>query len=124
MKRPIYINDPDKQNKLREVPTNDLINELAIRSGSILVETFTKDDIKAQVETWLNTKDRWVGRPKEEAVYRKCWNTYAPLIVEALWNYALMLYTLGKTGFDKVDNNRISEAFVNTINFYKIREWK
>lgn len=124
MKRHTYIPDPNKQYKLRKVSTEELIDELARRSGSILIETFEQDDVKAQVEAWLNDKGRWAGRGKDEAVYRKCWETYGPLIVETLWNYAIMLYNLGLAGFDKVEDNRITEAFVNTINFYNMREWK
>lgn len=124
MKRPVYINDPDKQYKLREVPTEELIDELARRSDSILIETFDKNDVKTQVEAWLNDKGRWEGRGNDEAVYRKCWETYGPLIVDDLWDSALMLYTLVQPGFDKVENSRITEVFENTINFYKIREWK
>jgi len=124
VKRHTYIPDPNKQYKLREVPTEELIDELARRSGSILIETFDKNDVKAQVEEWLNDKGRWAGRANYEAVYRKCWETYGPLIVEALWDSALCLYHLGQPGFDKVDNHRITEAFVNTISYYKIRDWK
>lgn len=124
MKRHTYIPDPNKQYKLREVPTEELIDELARRSGSILIETFDQDDVKAQVEEWLNDKGRWAGRANDEAVYRKCWESYGPLIVEALWDSALMLYTLVQPDFDKVENSRITEAFENTINFFKIREWK
>lgn len=124
MKRHTYIPDPNKQYKLREVPTEDLIDELARRSGSILIETFEKDDVKAQVETWLNDKGRWAGRGKDEAVYRKCWESYGPLIVDGLWDCALLLYNLVQPGFDKVDTSRITEAFENTINFFKIRKWK
>ena len=124
MKRHTYIPDPNKQYKLREVPTEDLIDELARRSGSILIETFEKDDVKAQVETWLNDKGRWAGRGKDEAVYRKCWESYGPLIVDGLWDSALLLYNLVQPGFDKVDTSRITEAFENTINFFKIRKWK
>ena len=124
MKRHTYIPDPNKQYKLREVPTEDLIDELARRSGSILIETFEKDDVKAQVETWLNDKGRWAGRGNDEAVYRKCWESYGPLIVDGLWDSALLLYNLVQPGFDKVDTSRITEAFENTINFFKIRKWK
>lgn len=124
MKRHTFIPDPNKDYKLREVPTEELIDELARRSGSILIETFDKDDVKAQVEAWLNDKGRWEGRGNDEAVYRKCWETYGPLIVEELWDSALMLYLLVQPGFDKVENSRITEAFENTINFFKIREWK
>ena len=124
MKRHTYIPDPNKKYTLREVPTEDLIDELARRSGSILIETFEKDDVKAQVETWLNDKGRWAGRGNDEAVYRKCWETYGPLIVDGLWDCALLLYNLVQPGFDKVDTSRITEAFENTINFFKIREWK
>lgn len=124
MKRHTFIPDPNKDYKLREVPTEELIDELARRSGSILIETFDKDDVKAQVEAWLNDKGRWEGRGNDEAVYRKCWETYGPLIVEELWDSALMLYQLVQPGFDKVENSRITEAFENTINFFKIREWK
>lgn len=124
MKRHTYIPDPNKQYKLREVPTEELIDELARRSGSILIETFDQEDVKAQVEEWLNDKGRWAGRANDEAVYRKCWESYGPLIVEALWDSALMLYTLVQPDFDKVENSRITEVFENTINFYKIREWK
>lgn len=124
MKRHTYIPDPNKQYKLREVPTEELIDELARRSGSILIETFEQDDVKEQVEEWLNDKGRWAGRANDEAVYRKCWESYGPLIVEALWDSALMLYTLVQPDFDKVENSRITEAFENTINFFKIREWK
>ena len=124
MKRHTYIPDPNKKYTLREVPTEDLIDELARRSGSILIETFEKDDVKAQVETWLNDKGRWAGRGNDEAVYRKCWETYGPLIVDGLWDCALLLYNLVQPGFDKVDTSRITEAFENTINFFKIRKWK
>ena len=124
MKRHTYIPDPNKKYKLREVPTEDLIDELARRSGSILIETFEKDDVKAQVETWLNDKGRWAGRGKDEAVYRKCWESYGPLIVDGLWDCALLLYNLVQPGFDKVDTSRITEAFENTINFFQIRKWK
>lgn len=124
MKRHTFIPDPNKQYKLREVPTEDLIDELARRSGSILIETFEKDDVKAQVEAWLNDKGRWAGRGNDEAVYRKCWESYGPLIVDGLWDSALLLYNLVQTGFDKVDTSRITEAFENTINFFKIRKWK
>ena len=124
MKRHTYIPDPNKKYTLREVPTEDLIDELARRSGSILIETFEKDDVKAQVETWLNDKGRWAGRGKDEAVYRKCWESYGPLIVDGLWDCALLLYNLVQPGFDKVDTSRITEAFENTINFFKIRDWK
>lgn len=123
MKRPVYIHVPNKKNNLSEVPTNDLINEIARRSGDILIETFDKNDVKAQVEAWLNDKGRWEGRAKDEAVYRKCWDNYGPLIVGDLWDNALCLYHLGQR-FGKVENSRITEAFENTINFYKIREWK
>ena len=124
MKRHTYIPDPNKKYKLREVPTEDLIDELARRSGSILIETFEKDDVKAQVGAWLNDKGRWAGRGNDEAVYRKCWESYGPLIVDGLWDCALLLYNLVQPGFDKVDTSRITEAFENTINFFKIREWK
>lgn len=124
MKRHTYIPDPNKQYKLREVPTDELIDELARRSGSILIETFEKEDVKAQVEEWLNDKGRWVARDKDETVYRKCWETYGPLIVEILWKNALFLYHLGQPGFDKFENSRITEAVVDTINYCKIREWK
>lgn len=124
MKRHTYIPDPNKQYKLREVPTEELIDELARRSGSILIETFEKEDVKAQVETWLNDKGRWAGRGNDEAVYRKCWESYGPLIVDGLWDSALLLYNLVQPGFDKVDTSRITEAFENTINFFKIRKWK
>ena len=124
MKRHTYIPDNNKKYTLREVPTEDLIDELARRSGSILIETFEKDDVKAQVETWLNDKGRWAGRGKDEAVYRKCWESYGPLIVDGLWDCALLLYNLVQPGFDKVDTSRITEAFENTINFFKIRDWK
>ena len=124
MKRHTYIPDNNKKYTLREVPTEDLIDELARRSGSILIETFEKDDVKAQVETWLNDKGRWAGRGKDEAVYRKCWESYGPLIVDGLWDCALLLYNLVQPGFDKVDTSRITEAFENTINFFKIRKWK
>jgi len=124
MKRHTYIPDPNKKYTLREVPTEDLIDELARRSGSILIETFEKDDVKAQVEAWLNDKGRWAGRGNDEAVYRKCWENYGPLIVDGLWDCALLLYNLVQPGFDKVDTSRITEAFENTINFFKIREWK
>lgn len=124
MKRPVYIHVPNKPHTLRGVPTEDLINELARRSDSILIENFDKNDVKTQVEAWLNDKGRWEGRGNDEAVYRKCWETYGPLIVDDLWDSALMLYTLVQPGFDKVENSRITEVFENTINFYKIREWK
>lgn len=124
MKRHTYINDPNKQYKLREVPTDELLDELARRSGSILIETFEQKDVKAQVEEWLNDEGRWTGRGDELAVYRKCWESYGPLIVEGLWDYALLLYNLGQTGFDKVDDHRVNEAFESTINYFKIREWK
>ena len=124
MKRHTYIPDPNKKYTLREVPTEDLIDELARRSGSILIETFEKDDVKAQVEAWLNDKGRWAGRGNDEAVYRKCWESYGPLIVDGLWDSALLLYNLVQPGFDKVDTSRITEAFENTINFFKIRKWK
>lgn len=124
MKRPVYIPVPNKPHTLREVPTEDLINELARRSDRILIETFDQNDVKAQVEAWLNDKGRWEGRGNDEAVYRKCWETYGPLIVEDLWDNALCLYHLVQPGFDKVENSRITEAFENTINFFKIREWK
>ncbi|GEM_PF-6878496 len=124
MKRPVYIHVPNKPHTLRGVPTEDLINELARRSDSILIETFDKNDVKTQVEAWLNDKGRWEGRGNDEAVYRKCWETYGPLIVDGLWGNALCLYHLGQPRFDKVENSRITEAFENTINFYKIREWK
>lgn len=123
MKRHVYIHVPNKQYKLREVQTNDLIDELASRSGSILIETFDKNDVKAKVEEWLNDKGRWEGRGNDEAVYRKCWENYGPLIVGDLWDNALCLYHLGQR-FDKVETSRITEAFENIINFYKIREWK
>ena len=124
MKRHTYIPDPNKKYKLRKVSTEELIDELARRSGSILIETFDQEDVKTQVEAWLNDKGRWAGRGNDEAVYRKCWETYGPLIVEALWNNALCLYQLGQPAFDKVETSRITEAFENTINYYKIREWK
>lgn len=124
MKRHTYIHDPNKQYKLREVSTEELIDELARRSGSILIETFEQDDVKAQVEAWLNDKGRWAGRGNDEAVYRKCWESYGPLIVADLWDNALCLYQLGQPAFDKVETSRITEAFENTINYYKIREWK
>lgn len=124
MKRHTYIPDPNKQYKLREVSTDELIDELARRSGSILIETFEKDDVKAQVEAWLNDEGRWAGRGDELAVYRKCWENYGPLIVDGLWDSALCLYHLGQPAFDKVENSRITEAFENTINYFKIREWK
>ena len=124
MKRHTYIPDPNKQYKLREVPTEDLIDELARRSGSILIETFEKEDVKAQVEAWLNDEGRWAGRGDELAVYRKCWESYGPLIVDGLWDSALCLYHLGQPAFDKVENSRITEAFESTINYFKIREWK
>ena len=59
MKRHTYIPDANKQYTLRQVPTEDLIDELARRSGSILIETFEKEDVKAQVEAWLNDEGRW-----------------------------------------------------------------
>lgn len=124
MKRPVYIPVPNKPHTLREVPTEDLINELARRSDRILIETFDQNDVKAQVEAWLNDEGRWAGRGDELAVYRKCWETYGPLIVEDLWDNALCLYHLVQPGFNKVENSRITEAFENTINFFKIREWK
>ena len=124
MKRHTYIPDPNKKYTLREVPTEDLIDELARRSGSILIETFEKDDVKAQVEAWLNDKGRWAGRGNDEAVYRKCWESYGPLIVDGLWDCALLLYNLVQPGFDKVDTSRITEAIENTINFFKIRKFK
>lgn len=124
MKRHTYIPDPSKQYKLSEVPTDELIDELARRSGSILVETFDKDDVKAQVEAWLNDEGRWAGRATDEAVYRKCWENYGPLIVDGLWDCAIYLYQTNQPAFDKVENSRITEAFENTINYYKIREWK
>lgn len=124
MKRHTFIPDPNKPYNLRSVPTEELIDELARRSGRILIETFEQDDVKAQVEEWLNDKGRWEGRADELAVYRKCWENYGPLIVEALWDNALCLYQLGQTAFDKVENSRITEAFENTINFFKLREWK
>ena len=124
MKRHTYIPDPNKQYKLREVPTDELIDELARRSGSILIETFEQDDVKAQVEAWLNDEGRWAGRGDELAVYRKCWESYGPLIVDGLWDSALCLYHLGQPAFDKVENSRITEAFESTINYFKIREWK
>lgn len=124
MKRHTYIHDPNKQYTLRQVPTAELIDELARRSGSILIETFDQEDVKAQVEAWLNDEGRWAGRGDELAVYRKCWESYGPLIVEALWDSAIMLYNLGQPGFDKVDNHRVTEAFVSTIDYFKIREWK
>lgn len=124
MKRHTYIHDPNKKYNLRAVPIGELIDELARRSGSILIETFAKDDLKAQVEEWLNDKGRWAGRGNDEAVYRKCWETYAPLIVASLWNNALCIYNLGQPNFDKVEDSRITETFEDTINFCKIREWK
>lgn len=124
MKRHTFIPDPNKQYKLRYVPTEELIDELARRSGNILIETFDKDDVKAQVEAWLNDKGRWEGRGNDEAVYRKCWENYGPLIVEALWDNALCIYQLAQPAFDTVENSRITEAFENTINFFKLREWK
>ena len=120
MKRPVYIHVPNKPHTLRGVPTEDLINELARRSDSILIETFDKNDVKTQVETWLNNKDHG----DELAVYRKCWESYGPLIVDGLWGNALCLYHLGHPHFDKVETSLITDAFENTINFYKIREWK
>lgn len=124
MKRHTYIHDPNKEYKLRQVPTADLLDELARRSGNILIETVEQEDIKAQVEAWLNDEGRWAGRGDELAIYRKCWENYGPLIVEGLWDSALCLYNLGQPGFDKVDNHRVTEAFVNTINYFKIRDWK
>lgn len=124
MKRHTYIHDPNKEYKLRQVPTADLLDELARRSGSILIETVELEDVKAQVEEWLNDEGRWAGRGDELAIYRKCWENYGPLIVEGLWDSALCLYNLGQPGFDKVDNHRVTEAFVNTINYFKIRDWK
>ena len=124
MKRPVYIHVPNKHNTLREVPTNALINEIARRSNDILIATFDKNDVKAKVEAWLNEEGRWEGRANDEAVYRKCWENYGPLIVDGLLGNALCLYHLGKPAFDKVDTSSITEAFENTINFYKIREWK
>jgi hypothetical protein len=124
VKRHTYIPDANKQYKLREVPTEDLIDELARRSGSILIETFEKEDVKAQVEAWLNDEGRWAGRGDELAVYRKCWENYGPLIVDDLWDCAIYLYQTNQPAFDKVENSRITEAFENTINYYKIREWK
>jgi hypothetical protein len=124
VKRHTYIHDPNKQYKLRQVPTAELLDELARRSGSILIETVEQEDIKAQVEAWLNDEGRWAGRGDELAIYRKCWENYGPLIVEGLWDSALCLYNLGQPGFDKVDNHRVTEAFVNTINYFKIRDWK
>ena len=124
MKRHTYIHDPNKQYTLRQVPTAELLDELARRSGSILIETVEREDVKAQVEAWLNDEGRWAGRGDELAIYRKCWENYGPLIVADLWDNALCLYNLGQPEFDKVDNHRVTEAFVNTINHFKIREWK
>lgn len=124
MKRPVYINDPSKQYKLRDATTSELLEELARRQDSILVEAFEKMDVMTQVVEWLNDEGRWAGRADELAVYRKCWENYSPLIVDDLWDSAIYLYQTNQPDFDKVDNSRITEAFENTINYYKIREWK
>jgi hypothetical protein len=124
MKRPVYIHDPSKQYTLRDATTSELLEELARRQDSILVEAFEKMDVTAQVVEWLNDEGRWAGRGDELAVYRKCWESYGPLIVDDLWDCAIYLYQTNQPAFDKVENSRITEAFENTINYYKIREWK
>ncbi len=124
MKRPVYIHDPSKQYTLRDATTSELLEELARRQDSILVEAFEKMDVTAQVVEWLNDEGRWAGRGDELAVYRKCWENYGPLIVDDLWDCAIYLYQTNQPAFDKVENSRITEAFENTINYYKIREWK
>lgn len=124
MKRPVYIHDPSKQYNLRDATTSELLEELARRQDSILVEAFEKMDVTAQVVEWLNDEGRWAGRADELAVYRKCWENYGPLIVDDLWDCAIYLYQTNQPAFDKVENSRITEAFENTINYYKIREWK
>lgn len=124
MKRPVYIHDPNKQYNLRDAPTSELLEELARRQDSILVEAFEKMDVTAQVVEWLNDEGRWAGRGDELAVYRKCWENYGPLIVDDLWDCVIYLYQTNQPAFDKVENSRITEAFENTINYYKIREWK
>lgn len=124
MKRPVYIHDPSKHYTLRDATTSELLEELARRQGSILVEAFEKMDVTAQVVEWLNDEGRWAGRGDELAVYRKCWENYGPLIVDDLWDCAIYLYQTNQPAFDKVENSRITEAFENTINYYKIREWK
>jgi hypothetical protein len=124
MKRPVYIHDPSKQYTLRDATTSELLEELARRQDSILVEAFEKMDVTAQVVEWLNDEGRWAGRGDELAVYRKCWENYGPIIVDDLWDCAIYLYQTNQPAFDKVENSRITEAFENTINYYKIREWK